>query len=57
MAEQRLESSSNRINESAACDTCGRFGALEFGDRHLCPDCYQGCGSCCSETVQHQREG
>jgi uncharacterized membrane protein len=52
MPEQPVESSPNRINESAACDVCGRFGALEFGDRLLCPDCYGSCGSCCQESSQ-----
>jgi hypothetical protein len=40
----------NRIDESAICETCGRAGAAEFGDHTLCVDCYQGCGSCCSES-------
>jgi hypothetical protein len=44
-----VESSENRINETATCDVCGRFGAFEFGDRRLCPNCYEGCGSCCPE--------
>ncbi|HEY2083525.1 MAG TPA: hypothetical protein VGI88_12135 [Verrucomicrobiae bacterium] len=48
MAEHPVETSPNRINESVACDVCGHFGAIEFGDCLLCPDCYQNCGSCCS---------
>ena len=45
-----VESSANRVNESVACDVCGRFGAVEIGDRVLCPDCYgQTCSSCCPE--------
>jgi hypothetical protein len=38
-----------KLNEGIACDVCGRFGAVELGDRHLCVDCYEGCGSCCPE--------
>jgi hypothetical protein len=56
MAEQRIESPANRIIESVTCEVCGKFGAVEFGDRSLCPDCYQSCGSCCSEAVQDERE-
>ncbi|HXT12699.1 MAG TPA: hypothetical protein VN873_14140 [Candidatus Angelobacter sp.] len=51
MPENPVESSGNRVNESAACDVCGRFGAVEVGDRKLCVDCYGGCGSCCNESV------
>jgi hypothetical protein len=39
----------DRAIESIACDICGRFGAVEIGDRHVCMDCYGGCGSCCPE--------
>ncbi|MGH7989743.1 MAG: hypothetical protein ACREDS_06045 [Limisphaerales bacterium] len=38
-----------RLDENAVCDVCGRFGAYHFGDRTLCQDCYEGCGSCCRE--------
>ena len=39
-----------RPNESLACEICGHFGAVEFGDRLICPDCYsQNCASCCPE--------
>jgi hypothetical protein len=37
------------MDESLACDTCGRLGAVELGDRVVCPDCYAGCGACCSD--------
>jgi hypothetical protein len=50
MLEQPVESSSKQINESATCEICGHFGAVEAGDRWLCIDCYQGCGACCSEA-------
>jgi len=49
-AEQSAERAANRVDESVTCDLCGQFGAIEFGDRHICPDCYgQNCGSCCPE--------
>jgi len=52
MPETPLENTATpRVNESVACDICGQFGAIEFGDRLICPDCYgQNCGSCCSES-------
>jgi hypothetical protein len=31
------------------CEICGCFDAIEIGERHLCEQCYGGCGSCCSE--------
>jgi len=47
-AEQKT--SVSRPNESLVCDICGQFGAVEFGDRRVCPDCYsQNCASCCPE--------
>ncbi len=36
-------------DEALVCDVCGRFGAVRIGDRALCVDCYQECGSCCPE--------
>ncbi len=38
-----------RSDENLACEVCGRFGAFRIGDRVLCEDCYEGCGSCCPE--------
>jgi len=40
----------------AACGHCGAFGAYEFDGETLCLDCYQGCGSCCSERVAKKSE-
>lgn len=40
------------IDETAACDRCGRFGALSIGERKLCPDCREQSGSCCPEFGQ-----
>jgi hypothetical protein len=37
-----------RSNDDLACDECGRFGAVDLGERKLCPDCYATGGSCCS---------
>ena len=39
-----------QLNDALACDVCGRFGAVELGDRRLCVDCYESCGSCCPES-------
>lgn len=38
-----------RLDENAVCDRCGKFGAYRLADRQLCPECYEGCGSCCPE--------
>jgi hypothetical protein len=38
-----------RFDENVACEVCGKFGAYQLGDRKLCQDCYEGCGSCCPE--------
>jgi hypothetical protein len=38
-----------RLDENAACDRCGKFGAYVIDDRALCPECYAGSGSCCPE--------
>jgi len=37
------------LDASAACDTCGKFGAYHVGARTLCGECYEGAGSCCPE--------
>jgi hypothetical protein len=47
MTEKPLETNTPRANEAVVCDVCGRFGAIELGERQLCLDCYEGCGSCC----------
>ncbi len=51
MPEKSVEKvSAPHLHESLVCDTCGQSGAVEFGDRLLCPDCYsQNCASCCPE--------
>jgi hypothetical protein len=38
-----------KIKPDLICDNCGRFGAFDLGDQHLCSDCYMECGSCCME--------
>lgn len=38
-----------QYNPDAVCNACGRFGAFDFGDEHLCSDCYAERGSCCLE--------
>jgi len=46
---------SNQIkyDPEAACDYCGKFGAYDLGDKHLCTDCYCEMGSCCLEFGGH----
>lgn len=56
MAEEPGETSEKRVNESLVCDVCGRFGAVEFGDRRLCPDCYGSYGSCCPEFGREEED-
>jgi hypothetical protein len=36
-------------HDPGTCDKCGRFDAVEFGERRLCPDCIANIGSCCQE--------
>jgi hypothetical protein len=36
------------MSESAKCDQCGRFEAVETGYRWLCQDCIAASGACCS---------
>jgi len=56
MSEQSRETAPKRMDESAVCDVCGRLGAVEFGDRAVCTDCYAGCGSCCSDIDVKETE-
>lgn len=43
-------------DENLTCDECGRYGAIDFGERKLCPDCYESCGSCCPEFGKEEVE-
>jgi hypothetical protein len=36
-------------DEQLACGECGRYGAVDFGERKVCLACYETCGSCCPE--------
>lgn len=38
-----------KTKEQLTCDECGRYGALELGEKKLCLDCYGTSGSCCPE--------
>jgi len=50
MPDPKVEPFTPRPIESLACDICNCFGAAEFGERLICPECYgQNCGSCCPE--------
>jgi len=46
-----METSIDRVkpDEMLTCDECGRFGAMEMGDKKLCLDCYGTKCSCCPE--------
>lgn len=44
------------LDQNLPCDECGRYGALDFGERKLCPDCYETCGSCCPEFGKPELE-
>ena len=38
-----------KSQEELTCDECGRYGAVSFGEKKLCLDCYGSYGSCCPE--------
>lgn len=42
-------SSALESDEQLTCDECGRFGAMDFGEKKLCADCYGKACSCCPE--------
>lgn len=42
---------SKTVKTDHTCELCGRFDAVQIGDRFLCVDCYEGCGSCCQEST------
>jgi len=50
-------STPNVTNPDRVCDTCGCFDAVQIGDRWLCVDCYEGCGSCCQEWLSEEENG
>lgn len=39
----------NNDADTLVCEVCGKFDAIQIGDRVLCTDCYQNAGSCCPE--------
>ncbi len=39
----------SNLPEAMACELCGRPDAIRFGDRFVCPECYENAGSCCPE--------
>ena len=43
-------------DNNLVCDECGRYGAVDFGERKLCLDCYESCGSCCPEFGREENE-
>jgi len=54
MENRPVEMAVKPKEDSLTCDVCGRADAVEIGIRVLCPDCYQGCGSCCSDIDQKE---
>jgi hypothetical protein len=49
MKSKKSSEGGTRLCEDTACSLCGRYGAFELGSQFLCPNCYEGCGSCCPE--------
>ena len=45
-----------RLEEDLVCDECGRYGAVDFGERKLCADCYETLGSCCPEFGKERQD-
>jgi len=43
-------------DDRLVCEECGRHGAIDLGDRKLCPDCYGTCGDCCSEFGREKEQ-
>jgi hypothetical protein len=43
-------------DSNLVCDECGRYGAVDFGERKLCLDCYESSGSCCPEFGREAKE-
>lgn len=54
--KQKTKKSARREWENLVCEMCGRYDAVRIGDRQLCVDCYEGCGSCCPEFSKDDRE-
>lgn len=38
-----------KCDEQLTCAECGRYGAIDFGEKKLCADCYGKACSCCPE--------
>ena len=43
-------------DEHLACDGCGHFGAMDFGGKQICADCYGTSCSCCPEFGREKPE-
>lgn len=43
-------------DESLTCDECGCFGAMDFGGKKICTDCYGTKCSCCPEFGREKTE-
>lgn len=49
MSEPQQSGGEVKVVAELACDECGRYGAVDFGEQKLCPDCYGTKCSCCPE--------
>jgi hypothetical protein len=44
--------SESQLKETPPCEHCGKFDAVQLGDRWLCVDCYAVAGACCALKSQ-----
>ena len=45
-----------KAQEGLVCDECGRYGAIDLGEKKLCLDCYGSYGSCCPEFGKEEAD-
>lgn len=45
-----------KLDDNLKCGDCGRYGAVDFGERKLCPGCYEACDSCGPKFDQEEPE-
>jgi hypothetical protein len=51
--KEMIMSNTIKFKADSVCNCCGKFGAYDLGDEHLCSDCYREKGSCCLEFGGH----
>src|SRR5215213_7300266 len=49
LSEEAVVTPKVQSDKTLICENCGRYGAIQFGDRRLCDECYETMGSCCPE--------